>query len=450
VGGSKLPPDAKPQTVSTHFWTDMKTIRLLISLLTFSFQICLFGQTTISFDGILINKVDSIPISFASIKLMETGQHASTDEKGKFNFIVSKKLTTFTLGISFIGCHRTVIHELSNQKLQTIFVDCPPINMKEILIEGMTPKEIVKKAVASIPLNFTDSSYFSFSFYREYKKVNGEFRNLIENQSVLMFKLTRSKNEILSQEALATRQLRRSNIYKTEIFDDCNFTDFMSQNPIYYLDKGSLNPRALNFYTFRFDTLLDLNNYIINYVCNDFSSETHGISDISGLTGESWESGKILINKNSFAIIKIERNSYRNKGYNYPKYNNFVLPDRKFTEEFYNGHLIAEYGPINGKYYLKKLLYEYTNVFFRTQTYIKAYTITDSFEWYSDSITRYVNQDLLNKFYLNPSLRIIKYNYNSSQWLKGLPDFYFANKDKVFADLAKDLPLETQFEKNGK
>lgn len=90
------------------------------------------------------------------------------------------------------------------------------------------------------------------------------------------------------------------------------------------------------------------------------------MDDISNFRGESWEKGTITIEKESFTITKIEKNSYRNKEYNYLKNNNYVLSERKFTAEFVSGNLVAEYVSINGKYYLNKLLHQFTNDFLRT------------------------------------------------------------------------------------
>lgn len=426
----------------------MKYFTIILFLTTL--QLHVLGQ---SFNGKLFDKADSTVLSFASIKLTETGKYTTTNEKGDFYFLIPQKINKLHLEISYVGCKTSIVVKMTTtNKMNNIYVECLPTSLKEVMVEGLTSKEIVKKAVASIGKNYFDSSYASPSFYRQYQKVNGKFRNLIEAQAVVMFNLSISKNEINAKEAFAVDQMRRSNYYKTEYFDQDNFSDFMNQNPIYHLMSGLLNPNALAFYSFSFDTSASLDNYIINYKCSNFTSENHGIDNYStaDIDGEGWESGKLTINKESFAFIKIERNALRDKGYNYPKYNNFVLPDKKFTQEFVEGHLLAEYELIKDKWYLKTLIHTYTNEFFRTQTYQKAYVITECFEWFSDTVTRYIDNDLIDNFYFNPNLSIVEYAYDESLWDFTIPPFYYFNKETIYKDLEKNIQIEQQFEMNGK
>ena len=73
------------------------------------------------------------------------------------------------------------------------------------------------------------------------------------------------------------------------------------------------------------DSLKDDEKYIINYSCKKFTNENHGISNYHSakLDKEGFETGKFVIDKNTFAFIEIERNAFRNTNYNYPLNNNF-------------------------------------------------------------------------------------------------------------------------------
>lgn len=424
----------------------MKYLTTIIFI--FSTKLLVFGQ---NFSAVLLSKADSTALSYAAIKLSETGEYTTANDKGEFHFLLPNNTSELHFEISFVGCHTSIKFELADNKLNTIYVECSMTKLKDVVIEGLSAKEIVKRAVASIPLNYSDSSYASQSFYRQYQKVNGKFKNLIEAQSVVLFNLNNSKNEITAKEALYAEQLRRSNYYETLGSEDDDFSDFFNQNPIYHLKTSSLNPKAFSFYVFSFDTSAST-NYVINYTCNSFSSENHGLdySSLLEFNGESEESGKFIIDKESFAFIKIEKRAFRNKGYNYPKNNNFILPDRKFTEEFIGGQLLVEYEKINGKWYLKTLLHSYTNEFFRTQTYEKAFTITEYFEWYSEKISRYIAKDQIDKLYFNPNLSFCNYLYDKQRWQRATPSFYYCSKEEINNDLEKIQKIELQFEKNGK
>lgn len=420
----------------------------LTILLLFLTPLVIFGQ---NFSGVLLNKTDSTALSYAAIKVSETGELTTANDKGEFNVVLPSKMSELHFEISFVGCHTVTKFELKDNLSNTIYVECSMTKLKDIVVEGLSAKEIVKRAVAAIPLNYNDSSYASQSFYRQYQKVNGKFNNLIEAQSIVLFNLRNSKNEITAKEAFYAEQLRRSNYYETLGFEEDDFSDFFNQNPIYHLKTSSLNPNAFNSYVFSFDTSTST-NYVVNYSCNNFSTENHGLeySSLLEFNGESRESGKLTIDKESFAFVKIEKNAFRNKGYNYPKNNNFILPDRKFTEEFIGGQLLVEYEKINGKWYLKTLLHAYTNDFFRTQTYEKAFTITKYFEWYSHKVTRYITKEQMDKLYFNPNLNFCNYVYDKERWQKIIPSFYYSSKEEIYKYLEKTQGIELQFDKNGK
>ena len=253
------------------------------------------------------------------------------------------------------------------------------------------------------------------------------------------------------EESFAIEQLRRSNLYNPEnLNNNDDFADFLKQNPVYHLKDNLLNPKAINFYTFNFDTLTSETVYIIKYSCKDFTSENHGVENYSESSNEEegWESGKFIIDRKSFAFIKIEKNTFRNNHYNYPKFNNFIMPERAFTGEFVDGKLVVEYELINSKWYLKKLFHSYTNEYFRTQTYQKAYTISEYFELYEDTPTRYIRENLIDQFYLKPNLYATPYRYDQTQWKNDIP-FYFFDKESIYKDLGNTLPTEEQFMNNG-
>src|SRR6218665_736006 len=359
----------------------------------------------ISFNGILISKYDSLPMAFANIKLLEADKYTATNEKGEFTFLLPDRIELMHLEISSIGCHTTIAYKPQYASREKIYVDQMPVAAKEVEVRGYTAKSIVKKAVEQIPQNYPDTSYIDYSFYREYQKVNGRFKNLIEAQSAIAFNLSNNNGRLVSKEAYITSALRRSNFrYDISDFSGDGYMELLQQNPVFYLTEGSLNPKAFDDYVFSFDTLVLPDAYVIDYVCHDYTSDKHGVENYTLLNfaGESREYGKLVIDKETFAVMSIERTAVRNKRYDYPKNNNFLLPSHAYTGEFIAGYLLAEYYPLNGKWYPKKLLYTYTNKYFRTQTYVKEYTITNVFEWYSGSVKRAIPKEMVDRFYFTP------------------------------------------------
>jgi hypothetical protein len=139
----------------------------------------------------------------------------------------------------------------------------------------------------------------------------------------------------------------------------------------------------------------------------------------------------------------------RNSAYDYPLFNNFLVPDRKYTVEFLDGHLTVEYRRIGERWYLKRILRDYTNEFYRTQVYTKDFVVTDTFEWYADDYSRYVPGPLKDKFYDEVVIASEPYAYDSTQWQQERP-FVFDQKAEVYRDLGKNKPVQQQFEEEGR
>ncbi|HNW88890.1 MAG TPA: hypothetical protein PKN48_04455 [Bacteroidales bacterium] len=408
------------------------------------------------FKGVLLNRQDSTVIPFAIVKLAETGSYAETNNKGEFKFEIPPDKTLLHMEISTLGLRETVVHQPAFKGTEKIYVDQTPLLLNPVEVEGLNAVEIVKKAVMQIPANYTDSSFAAFSFYRQYEKINGKFKNLIEVQAVVSFILTTLKNYISPQYGFAIEQMRKSDhtyVIDDLQYDDYDFSALLRQNPVYHLAESSLNPNAFNFYNFYFDTLAqNTDDYTIRYVCADFSSEMHGVSNIRevGWQGESREEGILIIDRQSYAFKKIERTSYRNPWYHYPKNNNFLLPSKRYYEEFVDGDLVAEYHQEKDKWFLTRLCHSYTNEFYNSSTSKKEFTITDVFEWHCDSISHFIPSSLADKFYKDAPLPLHPYVYDKNKWSQPLPPYHFFRQEEVYQYLENKSSLEEQFENNGK
>ncbi|GDX51150.1 hypothetical protein LBMAG27_01970 [Bacteroidota bacterium] len=141
--------------------------------------------------------------------------------------------------------------------------------------------------------------------------------------------------------------------------------------------------------------------------------------------------------------------SARYPEYNYPLYNNF-LPSKKFSCKFTDAHILVEYEKENGKWFLKKLLHEYSYEFDKSVTGEKTFSITDAFEFYCDSVSHFISPALYDSFYVTADLPVRKYQYEKEQWQIALPSFYFFNDNEIYNDLEKAKSLDEQYEEEAK
>ena len=389
----------------------------------------------------LLNAGDSAAMAFTNVHVAEADLYAATDEQGKLAIHFPKAFDVLHLEIAAIGCHTTLSYRPLYTGIEKIYVHPAAMLIREVEVQGLSAKSIVKKAIAAMPQNYADSSYADESFYRQYEKVDRKFTNLLEAQLTVMFNLSRNAHTLQAKEAFAVKKMRR-NTFEFPIDDLADLhgdecSALFALNPVYHLAESSLNIKVFDEYDFSFDTLILPDAYVIDYVSPGYSSESHGIANYSelDLRGESREYVKLVIDKESFAIRSFERTAVRNVRYNYPKNNNFIVPSRHYTCEFVAAHLLVDYRPQQGKWYLQHIFYDYTNAYFRTKTYERSAMITDVYEWTSGRITHEVPTDLLGQFYFTPYLSVRGYTPDPAAWQGPLPDFYFYEKDAVIKDV---------------
>ena len=155
-----------------------QALKYFYTVVLFMFTVSVFGQN--SFNGILLCKKDSAPIPFAIVKSVDVGSFTQTNIRGEFHFSIPAEIKILHFEISAIGFHDTIIYHPTRNNIEKIYIEKLPLSLTQVTVEGLSAKETLMKAVDMIPVNYLDSSFASFSFFRQYEKVNGEFKNLID------------------------------------------------------------------------------------------------------------------------------------------------------------------------------------------------------------------------------------------------------------------------------
>lgn len=184
-------------------------MKIFLTVFLFTISTSTFGQN--NFKCILLDNKDSTAIQFAVVKLSEISRNTLTNHIGEFSFQLPNNLKELHFEISALGIRDTITYNPKYNGIEKIYAKKTQFNLKAVSVVGLSAKEIVLKAISLISVNYTDSSFASFSFFRHYEKVNGKFKNLIEAQAVVMFKVSTSNNLFATKNAFAIQQMRRSN-----------------------------------------------------------------------------------------------------------------------------------------------------------------------------------------------------------------------------------------------
>ncbi|MBK7440120.1 MAG: hypothetical protein WBP43_02710 [Chitinophagales bacterium] len=400
----------------------------------------------------IFNSETGKPFANCPVKVNNYNSINSTDSLGKLE-VNLPDTGKISLTVYALNCHTEVEIKKPGYQFEPILIFCPTYELAPVDITYMDANTIIKKAAAKIPTLYADSAYVAFGFYRNYKKINGVFKEFTEGDIATVMRINKNEHDqLINEEAFGIQTMRRTR-YTIPIDDfyDRALMDLFRQNLIYHTAFAVFNPYFFRHAEFEIDSASTDSTWIINYRLRGIIGENHGIDnyDPDAFFGEGKETGYYVINKSDYAILKIVRETIRDKRYQYPKYNNFLMPDLEYTGEFDEGFLEINFVLFEGKYYLKNIYHAHTNSFTHVATNQLLYKVTDYSEYTCDSIGYVITPTIQQTLETYANNELVKYNYNENDWLT-TPPFYFINPDIVFSDIRKRGQLYDLFVAGGK
>lgn len=143
-------------------------------------------EAPLTLTGVIISSETDEPIPFASIGIGKSGIGTSSNANGKFIIKVPLSLKQDTLRVTYVGfaAFRQAIPRIDTQPLR---IKLKPTNVElaEVVVSGKrkTAVDILREAIAAIPVNYDTTSVQLTAFYREVVKL--EDYPIAYNESVL-------------------------------------------------------------------------------------------------------------------------------------------------------------------------------------------------------------------------------------------------------------------------
>ncbi len=310
----------------------MRILTLFILLLTINSYA---QENFISIKGKLIDNNSKEPIPYASVHIKDKAIGTTTNDEGIFLFHVPSDFGNDTLIISVIG------YDNFKSKISLITETENVIRLKqnitllnEVTISAskreLTGKDIVKKAVASIPENYPMKPFTIEGFFRDLQKENNRPVALLEAAIRSHYKDYNPGYEDV--EIIEVRKSFNKRHPVNGTYDRQNsIFDLMEDNYIKHR-FGPINTRG---WKFAIDSILTHNS--------------RTVYKISGIKGSS-VSTVMYIDCNDFSIIKLEYKTQMVNGEFYRRYLN--LPD-PYGQQQTSFLMIFEFQKIDDKMYLK-------------------------------------------------------------------------------------------------
>lgn len=115
--------------------------------------------------GTLIDTVTQQPVSYAHLQIKRTNRGTVANSEGKFSLSVREQLPSDTLVISSIGYESLTLPVNQLSKNDTLFLTEANVTLNPIIVTPLSAKEIIRKSIQSIPVNYPHTAYQLQGFY---------------------------------------------------------------------------------------------------------------------------------------------------------------------------------------------------------------------------------------------------------------------------------------------
>jgi hypothetical protein len=153
----------------------------LIIFACFLFQSVIYGQNSVEINGTVMDSATGKPLEFAQISVQHSRLGTTTNEDGNFRLSVPSSCLEDTLFIFYLGyaSQMVPIRSLINSPVE-ISMRPVMLQLKEVDVIGLTPEEVIRRAVAAIPSNYGKDPLILTAFIRSQKSVNNKLAEFTE------------------------------------------------------------------------------------------------------------------------------------------------------------------------------------------------------------------------------------------------------------------------------
>lgn len=372
----------------------MRFISLIVFFAIHNFS--LSAQQMINISGIVMDKNTRNSISWASIGIKGEPIGTLSGDHGVFDFHFSEKYTKDTLIISHVGFKhvKICINDILLSGIKEFLLEEEAVLLESIMIRSKTlsAKEIMKKAFKQINVNYPNQPYLMEAFYRDSKKINGQYVSLLEAATKIYDEGYADK----SKESVEILEIRRSkrfvNEYETFVSSWTLLSRLLTTNDVKY------RTRALNIHG---------NKYEIE------GATQYNNEPVYIITTGSYRNFKIYVSQIDYSIVRIEGTGNYTKNAHPGNYN--VNDSIQFKVLSTDG--VVDFKPYQGRHYLNYLNYSWVTENSNLNTNRVVYTTNFSQELMVNNIQiRNVQMPSAEKLMQDTTLEVQAKPYNEEFW----------------------------------
>jgi len=195
----------------------------------------------VTISGKITDSESGDPLPFASIGIANTSVGTISNNDGEFDFHFPTNLSENALIIRMLGYEELSIslssygtdHKVINLDKTSLYLD------EVVIVDSLYGGDILRIALSRIEENYPMKEYSMLGFYRDLKKVNGEYISLLEAAIEIYDKdYSEPRNPLKLRERVGLKEVRKSVNYEfayNRYFDQYNLLEeLLLENNIKY------------------------------------------------------------------------------------------------------------------------------------------------------------------------------------------------------------------------
>jgi hypothetical protein len=401
----------------------MRHLFLFLFLISFGLQ-----AQKITVSGKAVDNENKEPLPFATIGIKGKSIGTITNLQGEFDFHIPREMQNDLFVINMLGYQtfEAPVWTLIGAPGLVIELKKSTLVLEEVLIsDSLNGGEILQIALSRIEQNYPMQPFLMDGFYRDVKKVGGDYISLLEAAVKIYDEDYREpRNKFKLRERVGLLEVRRSIGYSsrfTAYFDQDNLLeDLLLHNSIRYRH-------------------FPMEQVFFNSMKREKDSYYNG-HEIFVITHKNSYFLKIFVEKGSYAIIHTEYENNQEES---------LTKKRGLESKFVGLKRVIDFKAYEGKYYLN-----YIRVDSKINWYsIKTKELKFETELNQSLLINEVFPNTTNRIATTEKMRNYGLQYQDLPYNKEFWDNYNVIKEspldrKIIEDLEKHGPLEKQFKNN--
>lgn len=407
----------------------------LVVIIFLSFFILTKAQENILLHGYVYDKdANNAPLPMAAVQIKNSQLGGLTDDNGYFEIPIPKVNLKDSMRVSYVGYATEMLSIVNYTQSDTlrVYISSSAETKEEVVVVAMNARGVLLKAIANMRQNFFSDSLISKGFYRQSHKENGKYVRLIEADVSVAFNCKNIYRYSFHELVQINKERRSENFETNGDMHGDHLVDLLKENPYSYNKNNFLDPKKLDFYSPKFEKE-DSNQYILKLQYKESSSK-------------KLEQAKVWVEKETYAITRIEIEKFPNPYYVRTRYENVS------RWKLVNEKDVIETQKMNGKYVVSSIDRVYNHHVLNLQTGNVDFVVEEAFDLHFYNFeTKGVGATIqTGRFESMTNLYSLSYQYDSDFWNNyGMLEEY-PLPPQVKEDLEQNKPLIEQFKTPGR